>query len=330
MVPCTSRSASIVPYIPRIGAISPSWSGCTTHHPHALRQPESPHNEPLVLTRSRKPSNGMLQLLCFSDSHLSTANGFLVQVLRLKTMWSLSHFHSSFEVLTHCSDFLKLFGFWFPTFLDEHWYSLSFSVPRSVLQSRFFRANHPMSYFLCCTPSHFRDEFSSSIHASDTDSGSSASLCCVIPTVVHLSHSYCTFVTTLLLPFVDLFFNLPVREWALCAEFTARFEHTQLTFGKMPTVIRKFSASTFQEVFARLSVGLPRLASASATLFFSTHFYLLVLVAPRMERLLVSILHDHDCRVGNCIGLLSNTDLLVFTDSKILFLFQYHLIPCDW
>ena len=91
------------------------------------------------------------------------ANGFLVQLLQLKNdVKPLCHCHSSFEVLALCSDFLKLFGFWFPTFLDEHWYSLSFSVHRSFLQSRFFRANHPMSYFLFCTPSHFRDEFSSS------------------------------------------------------------------------------------------------------------------------------------------------------------------------
>ena len=56
--------------------------------------------------------------------------------------------------------------------------------------------------------------------------------------------------------------------------------------------------------------------------FFSTHFYLLVSVAQKMEQLWVPVLHDHDSRVGNCIGLLSNTDLLLSTDSKFLFLFQ--------
>ena len=92
---------------------------------------------------------------------------------------------------------------------------------------------------------------------------------------------------------------------------------------------RKFCASTLQEVFARLSVGLPRLAPVSEGPFFSTHFFLLVLVAQRMERLLVSVFHDHDSRVGSCIGLLSNTVLLLSTDSKFLFLSQCHLIPCD-
>ena len=41
----------------------------------------------------------------------------------------------------------------------------------------------------------------------------------------------------------------------------------KLTFGRMPTVTRLFSANTFREVFALLSVGLPRLASASVASF---------------------------------------------------------------
>ena len=47
---------------------------------------------------------------------------------------------------------------------------------------------------------------------------------------------------------------------ALCAEFTSRCWFTKLTFGRVPKV-------TFQEVSTRLSVGLPRLASASEAPF---------------------------------------------------------------
>ena len=60
---------------------------------------------------------------------------------------------------------------------------------------------------------------------------------------------------------------------------------------------------------------------------FSTHFFLLVLVAQRMERLLVSVFHDHDSRVGNCTGLVLNTDLLLSTDSKFLFPLSMPLNP---
>ena len=49
--------------------------------------------------------------------------------------------------------------------------------------------------------------------------------------------------------------------------------------------------------------------------FFSAH---LVLVAQRVERLSVSVLHDHYSHAGNYIGLLSNTALLLSTDSKLL------------
>ena len=52
--------------------------------------------------------------------------------------------------------------------------------------------------------------------------------------------------------------NLPVRKRALIAEFTAQFRLVELTFGRMPTVTRQYSTSTFQEIFARLSIGLPR------------------------------------------------------------------------
>ena len=61
--------------------------------------------------------------------------------------------------------------------------------------------------------------------------------------------------------------------------------------------------------------------------FYSMHFYLLVLVAQRVERFLVSVLHVHYRRAGNCIRLLSNTALLLSTDSKLFFALSIPLNP---
>ena len=72
IVRCTSGSAPNVPYIPCIGPTSPSCSSYTTDHPHALHLPDAPNRKPSVATWFRKPSTGMLQLLCFSDSRLRT------------------------------------------------------------------------------------------------------------------------------------------------------------------------------------------------------------------------------------------------------------------
>ena len=58
---------------------------------------------------------------------------------------------------------------------------------------------------------------------------------------------------------------------------------------------------------------------------FSTHFYLLVLVAQRLERLMASVLHDRYSHARNFMGLLSNTAILLSTGNKYLFLFQCHL-----
>ena len=81
------------------------------------------------------------------------------------------------------------------------------------------------------------------------------------------------------------FFGFLLGCSSTCAELTSRFRLIKLTFGRMPTVTRWFSASTFQEVPARLSIGLPRRTPASeGPSFFSTNFYLLVLVAQRLER----------------------------------------------
>ena len=70
---------------------------------------------------------------------------------------------------------------------------------------------------------------------------------------------------------------------------------------------------------------------ASAFLFLDTHLYLVFLkiVAQRVVRLSVSVSHDRYSHAGNYIGLPSNTALFLSTGNKYLFLFQYHLIPCD-
>ena len=55
---------------PARGSISSSQSNCTTAQPHALHLPAFPRRAPFVATWPLKPSAGMFQLLCFSDSHL--------------------------------------------------------------------------------------------------------------------------------------------------------------------------------------------------------------------------------------------------------------------
>ena len=63
--------------------------------------------------------------------------------------------------------------------------------------------------------------------------------------------------------------------------------------------------------------------------FSSTHLHLFVLAVQRVERFSVSVLHAPNRRGGNCIAHVSNTNLLLSTDSKFLVSFQYHLILCE-
>ena len=66
------------------------------------------------------------------------------------------------------------------------------------------------------------------------------------------------------------------------------------TLGRMPILTRWYRTSTFQIVSARLSKNSASLTSASGASFFSTYFYLVSLMAQRVERLSVSVLvHDH-------------------------------------
>ena len=84
----------------------------------------------------------------------------------------------------------------------------------------------------------------------------------------HIFHcSHCTFVTTLLRLFIWLLLNLPLRKRALLGGFTSRFGLIKLTFGRMPTVTKQFSANSFQEVSACLSIDLPRRTPASEAPF---------------------------------------------------------------
>ena len=90
-----------------------------------------------------------------------------------------------------------------------------------------------------------------------------------------------------------------------------------------------FSASTFQEVFARLSMGLPRRTAASEDPFSRHTSTSLCWWAQRVDRFSVLILNAHHCRDGNYICLLSSTALLLTIDSKLLVPFQYNFTPCD-
>ena len=122
--------------------------------------------------------------------------------------------------------------------------------------------------------------------------------------------------------------NLPVCKWAHITKYTTRFRLLELTFGRMPIFTRWFGASTFQELLARLSVGLPRWTPASGALSrrtstswfwwfmvwsgFWCRFCTLIYIV--LETTLVSI---------------SNTVLWLSIDSILLVLFQHHSIPCD-
>ena len=64
--------------------------------------------------------------------------------------------------------------------------------------------------------------------------------------------------------------------------------------------------------------------------FFSIYFYHpFVSVIQRMELTLVSVLRAYSHRAKKCIGLLSNTVLLLSIDSILIVLFQHHDDPFD-
>ena len=144
--------------------------------------------------------------------------------------------------------------------------------------------------------------------------------------IFHYCH--CTFVTTLLRPIVWLFLNLPVREWPLCAETytpnqTCRIEtredaNSQSNLVHVP--LKKFLHGC-RLVFPD---GLlpPRLLFLDALLPLG--------VGGSEDGAVVGVdfARSHRC-ARSSVGLLSKNVLLLSTDSKVLFLFQYHLIPCD-
>ena len=111
-----------------------------TTQPHAPHLPALPSKEPSVATWPLKPSAGMLQLLCFSASHFLILKWNLFHWLPLRgcSTIPLCHFHSFFEVLAFCSNFLKTSGISHLTsYHSGQWYSLCFSV-----HSSFWRASH--------------------------------------------------------------------------------------------------------------------------------------------------------------------------------------------
>ena len=83
-----------------------------------------PNKEPSVLTWSRKPSTGMLQILCCSDSYLRKDKCLFLQLRPLGgcDVTPFCHVQSFFEVLSLCSHFPSPAGIWFLTSLhDGHW-----------------------------------------------------------------------------------------------------------------------------------------------------------------------------------------------------------------
>ena len=135
-------------------------------------------------------------------------------------------------------------------------------------------------------------------------------------------HSHCTFVTIL----IRLFAGLSPQP--ACAETSTycRIYNPILTFGRMPIVTRWFSANTFQEVFARLSIELPRSTPTSEVLFPRRTSFSLCWWLRGWNGL---VLHFSPRRARNYTCLLSNTSLLLSIDCKLLVHFQHHLMSCD-
>ena len=147
MVHRTSSSASCVPYIPCMGLISSSCFICPTDHPHALHLPDTLNRDPSVATWFQKPSTGMSQLLCFSDSHLRTVRWLFSHwpsVTRYEEI-PPCHFRSFFDVFAHCfpSPTPLGFGFWLPSNTGNDTICASLLHPRHV-----FWSDQPMSYNL--------------------------------------------------------------------------------------------------------------------------------------------------------------------------------------
>ena len=154
------------------------------------------------------------------------------------------------------------------------------------------------------------------------------------PAAGHIVHyCYCTFVTTLLRPFIWLFLDLLVRKRALCAEFTTQFRLIELTFGRMP-INTKVIWCTY--LSGNLCTAVERTSQMDSSLWGSLslmHFCLFVLLVQRVERFLVSVLHAYLHRAGNYTLVFSRTlstlSHLLSIDSILLVLFQYHVDLCD-
>ena len=90
-----------------------------------------------------------------------------------------------------------------------------------------------------------------------------------------------------------------MREQTLISCFTSRLVFTELTFGRRPVLTKRSRASTFQELFARLSKNHNRITFASDTPVSSTHFYLVSWKAQKVWRNSVSVFLL-SCRKVHC------------------------------
>ena len=86
-------------------------------------------------------------------------------------------------------------------------------------------------------------------------------------TVAHFSQYLTHFCHHPFSAFCLVVLQLSSAEISTLPNFAARFCFIELSFGRMPILTRRFTASTFQEVFARLSIELPGLAFASDVAF---------------------------------------------------------------
>ena len=99
----------------------------------------------------------------------------------------------------------------------------------------------------------------------------------------------------------------------------------------MPIFTRRSRASTFQKISARLSKNGTMVTFAFDTSFpRHTSFDLVTRMAQKVWRQCVPVFaHDLGFRGGQCIGVPSNTGLVLSTGNKYLFLLQMPFVPFD-
>ena len=121
-----------------------------------------------------------------------------------------------------------------------------------------------------------------------------------------------------------------MRKQTLVSSLTSRIIFLELALGWMTLLTKRFSARTFQMIYARLSKNEPMVTFCLGYFSSSTHFDLVMWLAQTLWRQCVRVFaHDLGFRGGNCNGLLANTGLFLSTGNRYLFFHERRLILFD-